>query len=215
MNSSNKGTLRHLLVIPAIIVLVTLLILACLFPVFKTFIPASNKIVANAAMTQDSELKPLYDGSVKPDSGKISLTTVSTPRENEIIGEIITPSGTSIHLLFGQNDLTLANGAGLDMNTPLIGASGTSYLFGYNSESACRALLNVKKNDRLRIRTYYGEYSFTVTDVRVVHSKNEIDAAAYSGNGVVIYTNYPVKTGLTDDYYVVHAVRESGPELTR
>ena len=54
MKQSKKNAIEHLLIIPAVLAVVTFVIMAIVFPLIEAFIPQNQDLIVNKAMASES-----------------------------------------------------------------------------------------------------------------------------------------------------------------
>ena len=128
---------------------------------------------------------------------KIEKRLNEYPSIGEVIGSVTIPSiDVDITLYQGESLRILKYGLGHHTGTFFPGEGGTIIIAGHNTYGQLYNLPKIKINDRIIIKTNYGEYTYKV-------NKTSIEDANILGNNlklkddseeVMIYTCYPVET---------------------
>lgn len=110
-------------------------------------------------------------------------------------------------LYYGDTLSLLRNGAGQSSGGYFPGEGGSIVCMAHNSKGMFRTLPQVKKGDKIKINTSYGEFTYTIYDIKVVKD-TDLDALPIQKEEekLMVYTCYPVDTiGHKSHRFVVYA----------
>lgn len=162
------------------------------------------------------ENKNLYsDEDSLPTDGEIDAATIRKVRIREQYGRISIPSVTiDVPLIYGATDECLYIGAGQRVQSDMIGY-GKPTMIGGHTIPYFKNLGNIKKNDEIKVSTFYGMFTYKVTHTKVIH---ESDASAYdlkqNKEQLILFTCYPLDgVGEKEERLLVYADKISGPRV--
>ncbi len=166
------------LVVPIVFVLVSLII----------FVPFGkivfNKAVETVHKAQEGLTVSYNDLSVDNQAVEFSNNdgiVVKSPVAAQILGTVKCESmGLYTDVYYGLNRVSLRNGAALKGGSSLFGQEGQAFVFGYSS-TAFKALKNAEVGDIITVETCWGEYSYSVEDVKISEKSPN-----YEGNVLVL-----------------------------
>lgn len=179
---------------------------------YNIFVPAEESSVVD----DEPEDKNIPD--VKPREQKsIPLSSVTYPYYGQRMGElIIDDCQIYTSLYFGDGNYQLNNGVGMYSGGYIPGYGRTVMIAGHNN-TAFNSFKYAQKGQKVTIRTYYGTYTYKITDIQV---KLSTDSSAYDFSlnyeNLIMYTCYPFdELNLTPYRCFVYAKLISGPIIDK
>lgn len=126
------------------------------------------------------------------------------PKAGSSLGKIIIPSiSLDYPLINGDDDDDLSNGVGHDLGTALPGEKDNVVLTGHR-DTVFRNLGKVKIGDIITLETYYGDFKYKVTGIRIVNENDQTVIVKTGREMLTIYTCYPFEyIGTPTERYVV------------
>ena len=217
----------NFIILPVVFcVLILFLSLGALYPCFNSedisidpdchdiFVPVEE----SSAVKEESvhEEKTVLD--IKPKEQKnIPLSSVTYPYYGQRLGEVIIED-CQIYtaLYFGDGNYELNNGVGMYSGGYIPGYGKTVMIAGHNN-TAFNGFKYAQKGQKVIIRTYYGTYTYEITDIQV---KQSTDSSAYDFSlnyeNLIMYTCYPFdELNLTPYRCFVYAKLISGPVIDK
>lgn len=147
----------------------------------------------------------------------IPLSSVTYPYFGQRMGEVIIEDcGIYTTLYFGDGNYELNNGVGMYTGGFIPGYGRTVMIAGHNN-MAFNGFKYAQKGQKVTIRTYYGTYTYEITDIQV---KLSTDSSAYdfglNYENLIMYTCYPFdELNLTPYRCFVYAKLISGPVIDK
>lgn len=122
----------------------------------------------------------------------------------------IDSAGIELPLYYGDSLSLLRNGAGQSSGGYFPGEGGSILCMAHNSKGMFRTLPQVKKGDKIKITTSYGEFTYTVYNTKVVKDTAlEELPIQKEEEKLMVYTCYPVDTiGHKSHRFVVYANKD-------
>ncbi len=179
----------------------------------KNFSEEYNNIFV--PINENSETSKIEDK--KENKNTIKASSLQFPKYGEQFGElIIDDCQVYAKLFFGDGNVQLDNGVGVYSGSSIPGYGKTILIAGHNN-TYFNGLKYAKENQKIKIRTSYGNYIYEITDIQV---KTNTDKTAYdlSANqeNLILYTCYPFdELGLTPYRCFVYAKFISGPSIDK
>lgn len=168
----------------------------------------------------EEEIKPEEKNipDVKPiEQNRIPLSSLTYPYYGQRMGElIIDDCQIYTSLYFGDGNYQLNNGVGMYSGGYIPGYGKTVMIAGHNNTSF-NGFKYAQKGQKVTIRTYYGTYTYEITDIQV---KQSTDSSAYDFSrnyeNLIMYTCYPFdELNLTPYRCFVYAKLISGPIIDK
>jgi sortase A len=163
-----------------------------------------------AFLSDSTRLRKLLQPAASPsDNQEVNPNPASAVRqavEQELIGRIEIPR-LKVHAIVreGDDDGTLRRAVGHIPSSALPGHTGNVALAGHR-DTFFRALRDVRKNDKIDIRTLNGDYEYVVENLRIVAPDDVQVLAPTSGNVLTLVTCYPFNyVGNAPKRYIVRA----------
>lgn len=158
-------------------------------PVFSMMSAVTGMVVTKSSPSFVEKLDSIYKGAVECGG---DLSQVEVPAYETCYGSI---SCEKVDLLaplyWGDSEKVLKSGVGQYMGSTMPGFGGTALLSAHNC-TYFQSLQHLMVGDKINISTYYGEYEYTVTEIKTVSCDNKM---AYDleqkGEQLVMYTCYP------------------------
>ena len=115
--------------------------------------------------------------------------------------------GVNLPVYFGDTLEILRNGIGHSSGSYFPGEGGSIIYMGHNSEDMLRNLGDAKIDDKIVVKTSYGEYIYKIYNTEIVNEKEYEKLPVQSNKEILmLYTCYPFKNiGYTTNRYVVYA----------
>ncbi|MHC1684894.1 MAG: class D sortase [Clostridiaceae bacterium] len=183
-----------------ITLVIPLFLLVCGLMLFLT--SAWNMIIESSSIGTLLFSKP----PVEMDRAKISILDkqVYSPRFGEKIGRLIIASlNIDKPILFGDSLEELAGGVSTYPSGSLPGQVGNTVLAGHR-DTVFRALGEIKVDELIKIETYYGEFTYKVSNIRITSPQDASVLARNDKSILTIYTCYPFNyIGNAPNRYVV------------
>ena len=113
----------------------------------------------------------------------------------------------NLPVYFGSTLDVLKNGVGHDSASYFPGEGGTIIYMGHNSKNAFRRFSELKKGDEIAVKTYYGDFTYKIYDMKLINEK-DLDALPIQKDEEILmcYTCYPFNNiGYATQRYVVYA----------
>lgn len=157
---------------------------------------ALDRVIASRRPT----LPPDRDPAAARDRG------LTLPLESGLVGRIdIERLGVSAAIVHGIDDDTLERAVGHIPGTALPGAEGNVGLAGHR-DSFFAGLRDVRKGDRIEVRTPLGSYSYAVSSTLIVEPNDTWVLDPLPGRDLTLVTCYPFSYfGRAPERFVVHA----------
>lgn len=196
-----KATIKDIIVALIFVIIGTSIIYLCFSKklnmaislVNKISIDTTNKKVEQIQMDDiNQKLKNYPEYGTKYANIKIESVNIDLP------------------LYYGDTLSLLRNGAGQSSGGYFPGEGGSILCMAHNSKGMFRTLPQVKKGDKIKINTSYGEFTYTIYDTKVVKD-TDLDALPIQKEEekLMVYTCYPVDTiGHKSHRFVVYANKD-------
>ncbi len=146
----------------------------------------------------------------------IDIKDIEFPSFNTIFGEFEIPKlNRTFNFIMGETEQAITDGVAMHTSSYIPGYGGTTLASTHNNNVV--RLDKLAKDDELIIRTHYGTYIYSVTDIAIVDRNN---ASAFkvsdSGYDLIFFTCYPLrKPSDATQRMVVYAELVSGPKIMR
>lgn len=185
-NTIIKATIKNI-VVAFIYVLIIVLTIAILFSS-----PISKAISLINTVSIDTSKKIQSDVKIDLEHNKLQ----SYPEYGTRYGTIIIDSiDVNLPLYFGDTLSILMYGVGQSASGYFPGEGGSVICMGHRDRGYLRRLPEMKKGDKIRIETVYGNYTYTLQETKVV-KQTQLDAVPIQKEKemLILYTCYPINT---------------------
>ena len=198
-----KATIIDIIV--ALFVLCTIVFVIRL--IFGAKIDETISIVSKISKSTDQkEIKPIEFENKKlknyPEYGT-QYATIQIPSIN-----------VDVPVYFGDTLEILKKGVGHSSGSYFPGEGGSIIYMGHNSKNMFRRFSEVKKGDKITVKTSYGEFNYKIYDMQLI-KETEIDKLPIQDQKeiLMVYTCYPFNNiGYATQRYVLYAELENGGE---
>lgn len=198
-----KATIISIIV--ALFVLCTIVFVIRL--IFGAKIDETISIVSKISISTDQkEIKPIEFENKKlknyPEYGT-QYATIQIPSIN-----------VDVPVYFGDTLKILKKGVGHSSGSYFPGEGGSIIYMGHNSKNMFRRFSEVKKGDKITVKTSYGEFNYKIYDMQLI-KETETDKLPIQDQKeiLMVYTCYPFNNiGYATQRYVLYAELENGGE---
>lgn len=198
-----KATIIDIIV--ALFVLCTIVFVIRL--IFGAKIDETISIVSKISISTDQkEIKPIEFENKKlknyPEYGT-QYATIQIPSIN-----------VDVPVYFGDTLEILKKGVGHSSGSYFPGEGGSIIYMGHNSKNMFRRFSEVKKGDKITVKTSYGEFNYKIYDMQLI-KETETDKLPIQDQKelLMVYTCYPFNNiGYATQRYVLYAELENGGE---
>ncbi len=198
-----KATIIDIIV--ALFVLCAIVVLIRL--IFGAKIDEAISIVSKISIsTEQKEIKPIEFENKKlknyPEYGT-QYATIQIPSID-----------VDLPVYFGDTLEILKKGVGHSSGSYFPGEGGSIIYMGHNSKSVFRRFSEVKKGDKITVKTSYGEFNYKIYDMQLI-KETETDKLPIQDQKeiLMVYTCYPFNNiGYATQRYVLYAELENGGE---
>ena len=198
-----KATIIDIIV--ALFVLCTIVFVIRL--IFGAKIDETISIVSKISISTDQkEIKPIEFENKKlknyPEYGT-QYATIQIPSIN-----------VDVPVYFGDTLEILKKGVGHYSGSYFPGEGGSIIYMGHNSKNMFRRFSEVKKGDKITVKTSYGEFNYKIYDMQLI-KETETDKLPIQDQKeiLMVYTCYPFNNiGYATQRYVLYAELENGGE---
>ena len=198
-----KATIIDIIV--ALFVLCTIVFVIRL--IFGAKIDETISIVSKISISTDQkEIKPIEFENKKlknyPEYGT-QYATIQIPSIN-----------VDVPVYFGDTLEILKKGVGHSSGSYFPGEGGSIIYMGHNSKNMFRRFSEVKKGDKITVKTSYGEFNYKIYDMQLI-KETETDKLPIQDQKeiLMVYTCYPFNNiGYATQIYVLYAELENGGE---
>lgn len=198
-----KATIISIIV--ALFVLCTIVFVIRL--IFGAKIDETISIVSKISISTDKkEIKPIEFENKKlknyPEYGT-QYATIQIPSIN-----------VDVPVYFGDTLEILKKGVGHSSGSYFPGEGGSIIYMGHNSKNMFRRFSEVKKGDKITVKTSYGEFNYKIYDMQLI-KETETDKLPIQDQKeiLMVYTCYPFNNiGYATQRYVLYAELENGGE---
>lgn len=198
-----KATIIDIIV--ALFVLCTIVFVIRL--IFGAKIDETISIVSKISISTDQkEIKPIEFENKKlknyPEYGT-QYATIQIPSIN-----------VDVPVYFGDTLEILKKGVGHSSGSYFPGEGGSIIYMGHNSKNMFRRFSEVKKGDKIAVKTSYGEFNYKIYDMQLI-KETETDKLPIQDQKeiLMVYTCYPFNNiGYATQRYVLYAELENGGE---
>ncbi|MDR1605993.1 MAG: class D sortase [Streptococcaceae bacterium] len=157
----------------------------------------------------------LYDSSKSKAKGQLKASQITYPKTGSQFGEVIAASvDVKMPLYYGDTDTILSLGAGMYPDSKYPGEMGTSIIGGHNRPTFGQVSY-LKVGDRFEIKTSYADYTYEVTDARIIDANDPWVGKMLGQKDeslAFLYTCYPLDAiGWAKDRAVVIGKVVDGP----
>ncbi len=198
-----KATIISIIV--ALFVLCTIVFVIRL--IFGAKIDETISIVSKISISTDQkEIKPIEFENKKlknyPEYGT-QYATIQIPSIN-----------VDVPVYFGDTLEILKKGVGHSSGSYFPGEGGSIIYMGHNSKNMFRRFSEVKKGDKITVKTSYGEFNYKIYDMQLI-KETETDKLPIQDQKeiLMVYTCYPFNNiGYATQRYVLYAELENGGE---
>lgn len=194
------------------------LALVVLVLVMRPIVAGLRPAAASSGLTTEPEVPllatpaPTAQSTAAPDFVELA----AYPEAGDYLGHL-TVSGTTVDcdVYYGDSDTEFEKGAGTYKGAKIPGEGGT-ILMGAHTNTYFRDFESAQIGADVTFVTDYGEYHYTITDMRV---STDTDTTAYDleadEENLIMYTCYPFgTTNYTDERFFVYCDYVSGPTIT-
>lgn len=130
----------------------------------------------------------------------INNMTMYRPKLGAVMGKVTIPSiSLEYPLIHGDDDSELSKGIGHDPGTTLPGENGNVVITGHR-DTVFRNLGKVQEGDLVKLNTYYGNFTYKVSKIRIVDEDDKTVIVRSDKEMLTIYTCYPFE-------YIGHATK--------
>ena len=198
-----KATIIDIIV--ALFVLCTIVFVIRL--IFGAKIDETISIVSKISISTDQkEIKPIEFENKKlknyPEYGT-QYATIQIPSIN-----------VDVPVYVGDTLEILKKGVGHSSGSYFPGEGGSIIYMGHNSKNMFRRFSEVKKGDKITVKTSYGEFNYKIYDMQLI-KETETDKLPIQDQKeiLMVYTCYPFNNiGYATQRYVLYAELENGGE---
>ena len=198
-----KATIIDIIV--ALFVLCTIVFVIRL--IFWAKIDETISIVSKISISTDQkEIKPIEFENKKlknyPEYGT-QYATIQIPSIN-----------VDVPVYFGDTLEILKKGVGHSSGSYFPGEGGSIIYMGHNSKNMFRRFSEVKKGDKITVKTSYGEFNYKIYDMQLI-KETETDKLPIQDQKeiLMVYTCYPFNNiGYATQRYILYAELENGGE---
>ena len=171
--------------------------------IFGAKIDETISIVSKISISTDQkEIKPIEFENKKlknyPEYGT-QYATIQIPSIN-----------VDVPVYFGDTLEILKKGVGHSSGSYFPGEGGSIIYMGHNSKNMFRRFSEVKKGDKITVKTSYGEFNYKIYDMQLI-KETETDKLPIQDQKeiLMVYTCYPFNNiGYATQRYVVYAELE-------
>lgn len=209
MDKRKKTLFQKTVAVPLIIGAVTAALFFVMMPVVSELFPLSAEKLEIADFEEPLQETAIYYGDEKTD-GVVKKSEISGFERNALIGTIEI-GGAQLPLVYDADNVSLSGAASVMPGGKYIGETGCAYVYGYKS------VIDVddyRVGQNINVKTAYGTYVFTVSDIKTVSSQSEI---YYMNTGVkrglVLYTNKDNGYGIGSEFDAVVMEMKTGPSV--
>lgn len=175
--------------------------------IFGAKIDETISIVSKISISTDQkEIKPIEFENKKlknyPEYGT-QYATIQIPSIN-----------VDVPVYFGDTLEILKKGVGHSSGSYFPGEGGSIIYMGHNSKNMFRRFSEVKKGDKITVKTSYGEFNYKIYDMQLI-KETETDKLPIQDQKeiLMVYTCYPFNNiGYATQRYVLYAELENGGE---
>ena len=198
-----KATIIDIIVALFVLCAIVLLIRLILGAKIDEAISIVSKI---SISTEQKEIKPIEFENKKlknyPEYGT-QYATIQIPSID-----------VDLPVYFGDTLEILKKGVGHSSGSYFPGEGGSIIYMGHNSKSMFRRFSEVKKGDKIIVKTSYGEFNYKIYDMQLI-KETETDKLPIQDQKeiLMVYTCYPFNNiGYATQRYVLYAELENGGE---
>lgn len=198
-----KATIIDIIVALFVLCAIVLLIRLILGAKIDEAISIVSKI---SISTEQKEIKPIEFENKKlknyPEYGT-QYATIQIPSID-----------VDLPVYFGDTLEILKKGVGHSSGSYFPGEGGSIIYMGHNSKSMFRRFSEVKKGDKITVKTSYGEFNYKIYDMQLI-KETETDKLPIQDQKeiLMVYTCYPFNNiGYATQRYVLYAELENGGE---
>lgn len=222
---------KNFIILPIVFCLVIYIIgFAVIAPTASTWISVGNMFFSDGEknfseeynnifvpISEDFEPEVSENNNTSTKKNVIKASSIQFPKYGEQFGElIIEDCQINAKLFFGDGNTALNNGVGIYNGSSIPGYGKTILVAGHNN-TYFNGLKYAEKNQKIKIRTSYGNYIYEITDIQI---KTNTDTTAYDLSAdyenLILYTCYPFdELGLTPRRCFVYAKLISGPSIDK
>lgn len=144
----------------------------------------------------------------------IDKSTISLPKEgNQYATVSVDRVGLDRPVYYGDSSYILDIGIGHYVKSGLPGEGKPILLAGHNGTHFWK-LQDVKKDDIVKIKTSWGEYTYKIYDIQIMEAVDfDTDQLEDKEERLIMYACYPFDSPSTPTRYFVYASKVSGPML--
>lgn len=198
-----KATIIDIIV--ALFVLCTIVFVIRL--IFGAKIDETISIVSKISISTDQkEIKPIEFENKKlknyPEYGT-QYATIQIPSIN-----------VDVPVYFGDTLEILKKGVGHSSGSYFPGEGGSIIYMGHNSKNMFRRFSEMKKGDKITVKTSYGEFNYKIYDMQLIKETETNKLPIQDQKEILmVYTCYPFNNiGYATQRYVLYAELENGGE---
>lgn len=184
-------------------VIVAFLFVILFFPIIKIVVgqQIDEIITILNYFAIDTEKKQISEITLNKNEGLKNYPEYGTKYAQIEIDKI----GVNLPVYFGDTLEILKNGVGHSSGSYFPGEGGSIIYMGHNSKQVFRKFSEMKKKDKVKITTDYGEFNYEVYDMKLVIETDKLPIQK-DEEILMIYTCYPFDNiGYTKQRYVIYA----------
>jgi sortase A len=178
-----------------------------------TYKYAASAYYISSLFIQD-EAKPEVKNIASSSAKKTTAKKVIFPSLGDKFGDlIIKKASINIPVYHGDREIELLKGAGHYNGSRFPGEGGNVVLAGHRN-SVFKNLKSVAKGDTILFNTTYGNYTYKITEIKIVKGTDESIVQPQKSEKLTLYTCYPFNyVGNAPNRYVVICDLVEGPSL--
>ncbi len=212
MNNLFNKTIKATIINVIVALLITLAIIIVGYLFFGAKIDETISIINKLSI--NSTNKEIEKLSKEERRKETTITTKSIENYPEYGTQYATIEISEINVklpvYYGDTLEVLKNGVGHSSGSYFPGEGGSIVYMGHNSKNTFRNFSQLKNNNKIIIKTNYGEYHYKIYDMKLIN-ETEIDKLPIQREKeiLMIYTCYPFNNiGYASQRYVVYAELE-------
>lgn len=209
MSRHKKTLIQKTVAAPLIIGAVTAVMFFIMLPVVSGLFPLSDENLEIADFEQPLQETAIDYSNVKAD-GVVKKSETAGFESNTLIGSVEIGS-SQIPIVYDADNVSLSGAVSVLPDGNYIGETGAAYVYGIKSVIDTNAF---HTGQDINVKTIYGIYVFTVTDIRTVPYKPVLFSMNTNvKRGLVLYTNSDSGYGISSSLRAVVMEMKSGPAV--
>lgn len=209
MSRHKKTLIQKTVAAPLIIGAVTAVMFFIMLPVVSGLFPLSDENLEIADFEQPLQETAIDYSNVKAD-GVVKKSETAGFESNTLIGSVEIGS-SQIPIVYDADNVSLSGAVSVLPDGNYIGKTGAAYVYGIKSVIDTNAF---HTGQDINVKTIYGIYVFTVTDIRTVPYKHVLFSMNTNvKRGLVLYTNSDSGYGISSSLRAVVMEMKSGPAV--